>query len=270
MFFRSNRRRKRDQEAGLIFRWRGAKKHHAAKLVALVVTSGLFAFSVHAIRIDGGQEIPLSKRTGTVFIINEDDPSCYQLLLQIEERSPFPSRWDPAYDPDTIGRITKGADLLAGYSRTYDPELAVLPVSEAKLKLPSVIKPDSALLGNGMKTWELNEEFPQAPRGNVFVLARITADKEFAPRLGRVNRHLPQALVAEEWYGQVFRFLISIDEKGVVGDCLSLSGESLEALKPSAKEKLMAGWLRRQKFEPAIGEPMRRGVVELQIEALQE
>ena len=270
MFFRTKKRLKKDQEAGLVFRWRGARKHHAGKLLALVLTSGLFAFSVYAIRIDGGEKIPLSKRSGSVFILDENDSRNYQLLLQIEERSPFPNRWDPAHDVDTLGRIKQEVNFLAGHSRKYEPQLMSLPVVEEKLTLPSVIKPKSTLLGNALKTWSLNEESESLQRGAIFIAARITADEEMESRLGVESRSLPPAVVAEEWYGQVFRFLVSLDEKGCVGDCLSLSGESLESLKPTEKEKLIATWLRGQKFEPAKGEPILRGVIELQIEALQQ
>ena len=270
MFFRTKKRLKKDQEAGLIFRWRGARKHHAGKILALVLTSGIFAFSVYAIRIDGGEEIPLSKRSGTVFMVDENDSRNYQLLLQIEERSPFPSRWDPAYDADTLGRIKEEVSFLAGHSRKYDPQLVGLPVVEENLTLPSVIKPESTLLGNALQTWSLNENPTEPTRGEIFIAARITADETLEPRLGVENRSLPSAVVAEEWYGQVFRFLVSLDEKGSIGDCLSLSGESLESLKPTEKEKLIATWLRGQKFEPAKGEPILRGVIELQIEALQQ
>ncbi len=268
MYFLRKRRERRDQEAGLIFRWRGAKRHHTGKLIALMMAASFFAFSVYAIRIDVGQETSLSKRAGTVFMINEDDPHAYQLLVQIEERSPFPRRWDPAYDHDTMGRIRDSANLLAGYVSGYHPELQPLPTAEEGGVLPSVIKPSSALTGETLRSWELAQGEGQVSRGDIYVQARITADKDITERLPNQSLSLPRALVAEEWYGQTYRFYISVNDRGVVTDCLALSGESLEALKPMEKEKLLAAWLRSQRLASAAGSPVVRGVLELQIEAL--
>lgn len=270
MYFLRKRREKRDQEAGLIFRWRGARSYHTGKLIALMVTASLFIFSVYAIRIDVGQEAPISKRTGTVFMINEDDPNSYQLMVQIEERSPFPRRWDPAYDGDTMGRINKEADILANYVRKYEPTLKPLPRVKEKGELPSVIKPSSALTGRVMKSWELKEGVDSSSRGAVYVQARMSADKKIEERLQSKTLGLPRALVAEEWYGQTYRFYVSVNDKGVVTDCLALSGESLETLKPVEKEKLLATWLRSQRLKSAEDAPVLRGVIELQIEALRE
>lgn len=270
MYFLRKRREKRDQEAGLVFRWRGAKAHHVGKLIALMIAASFFAFSVYAIRIDVGQELPLSKRTGSVFMINEEDPHSYHLLVQIEERSPFPRRWDPAYDEDTMRRVSEEANLLAGYVREYKPELRPLPVADEIGALPSVIKPASALTGNAVKAWMLESSSGESTRGDVYVQARITADEKIEKRLQGKTLSLPRVLVAEEWYGQTYRFHISVNAKGVVTDCLPLSGESLEVMKPMEKEKLLAAWLRSQRLESAADAAELRGVIELEIEALRE
>jgi len=270
MFFLRKKRQKRDLDAGLIFRWRGAKKHHTGKLVALLMAASFFVFSVYAIRIDGETETPASKRTGTVFMIDEDDPDCHQLLVQIEERSPFPRRWDPAYDADTMGRVSDEVRVLVGGVSHYDPQLIPLPTVEKELALPSIIEPNSALLGRALQTWAVVEQEPELHQGEVLVSAQITADERIQKRLQGTELTLPRALVAEEWYGQTYRFLVSIDETGVVSDCLSLSGESVESVKPSEKENLLAKWLRVQRFQSAPGQPVLRGVLELQIEAIPE
>lgn len=270
MFFLRKRREKRDQEAGLIFRWRGARQHYVGKFIALILAASLFIFFLYAIRIDVGQEAPLSKRTGTVFMINENDPNAFQLLVQIEERSPFPRRWDPAYDEDSMGRVRHEANQLAGYSRRYDPELRPLPKEAEGDSLPSVVKVGSSLTGDAVRTWSLAGNAEEPARGGVFVRARITADKKIEERIGERSLSLPRELVAEEWYGQTYRFLISVDQKGVVIDCLALSGESLEVMKPMEKEKLLATWLRSQRLEAAADASVLRGMLELHIEALRE
>jgi len=272
MFFLSKRRQKRDRDAGLIFRWRGARKYHTGKLLALMITVGFFAFSVYAIRI-GGTETPLvSKRTASVFMINEDDPDCLTLLVQIEERSPFPRRWDPAYDAEAMSRVSQGTDQLLGKTWNYQPVLEPLPTESSELILPSIVEPDANLLGNITRTWEVAAlENPDQERGELFVRAKITADAAIQTRLPKKSQALPQELVAEEWFGQSFRFLIGIDSKGVVRGCIPLSAETLEAVKPSDKQKLLAAWLRIQRFLPGDpDQPTTIGVLELEIEALRE
>ncbi|MBK1830329.1 hypothetical protein JIN77_06310 [Verrucomicrobiaceae bacterium R5-34] len=272
MFFLSKRRQRRDREAGLIFRWRGAKKHHAGKLVALMITVGFFAFSMYAIRVSGVEAPLASKRTASVFMINEDDPNCLNLLAQVEERSPFPRRWDPAFDEETMSRIQQGTQQLAGRAWSYEPELAPLPTIESDDRLPSIVEPNASLLGNLVQSWEVApREGAHAEQGELFVRAKITADASIQKRLPTTSPALPQELVAEEWFGQSFRFLMGIDADGVVRGCVALSAETLEAVKPSDKQKLLAAWLRVQRFLPDDSKsPATIGVLELEIEALQE
>lgn len=271
MFFLRKKRQKRDQEAGLIFRWRGARRHHTSKILALMIATGLFAFSVYAIRIDTEQTPLVSKRTGTVFMINDDDPNCYQLLVQIEERSPFPRRWDPAYDAATMGRVSSEVSLLTGKTWSYQPELVPLPVVGEDRELPSIVEPGSALLKKDLRTWELAAaDVASESPGALFVRARMSADEGIQKRLPDEDLALPRALISEDWYGQSFRFLISVGEKGVVRSCVSLSSESVESVKPSEKEKQLSVWIRGLRFKSAAGQPELRGVLELQIEALHE
>lgn len=272
MFFLSKKRQKLDQDAGLIFRWRGARKYHTGKLIALMITIGFFAFSVYAIRIGGTQTLLVSKRTASVFMINEDDPACRNLLVQIEERSPFPRRWDPAYDDETMSRVSQGTDQLAGKTWNYQPLLEPLPSEDPEPILPSIAEPDATLLGGMTRTWEVADTGNSGQeRGELFVRAKITGDSSIQKRLPIKSQGLPQELIAEEWFGQTFRFLIGIDSKGVVRGCIPLSAETLEAVKPSDKQKLLAAWLRIQRFLPSAPEqPTTIGVLELEIEALRE
>ena len=46
MFFLRHKRQRRDQGAGLVFRWRGARRHRIGQVMALVVTGSFFAFFV--------------------------------------------------------------------------------------------------------------------------------------------------------------------------------------------------------------------------------
>lgn len=271
MLFSRKKRQKRDREAGLIFRWRGARRHHTGKILALMITVGVFGFFIYAVRIDADQSPPVSQRTGTVFMINDDDPNCYQLLVQIEERSPFPRRWDPAYDTATMGRVERRVGRLTGKTWTYSPRLIPLPAVDDGRRLPSVVEPGSALLGHSLRTWELADDgAEQRPGAEVLVFARLAADGPLRQRLPEGRLVLPRALAEENWYGQTLRFLIGVDENGVVESCLSLSSETMELVKPSEREKQLSAWLRTRSFKRSPGQPLLRGVLELQIEALRK
>ena len=67
MFFRRKRKQKRDREAGLVFHWRGAKKHHLGKFIALMIAVSCFGFAAYALRIEGLEQPLVSKRTALVY-----------------------------------------------------------------------------------------------------------------------------------------------------------------------------------------------------------
>ena len=131
MLFLRKKRQKRDQEAGLIFQWRGSRKHHIGKILALMIAVGCFAFSVYALKIESIKPPLLSKREGVVIMLNEDDPNCRKLMMQIEGKSPFPVRWDPVFDRGTLfglqsdGRteaILMSLPPLVRWEYNYQPE----------------------------------------------------------------------------------------------------------------------------------------------------
>ncbi len=264
--------------AGLVFRWRGARRHHAGKVLALFFTSVFFAFSSYALRVEGLRAPLLTKRTGEVVMLSEGNPFCERLMLQIEERSPFPLRWDPAFDSETMGRIARTVSRLEGRVWDYSPAMLPLPEGGGLVSLPSVSDGGSdggvSFFVREDRPWQKfagsGDVSPEGFRGDLNVRALLVASGQIGARLPSSELSLPGGVIADEWFGQSFRFLMSVDAHGVVRGCLPLSGGSMEVAKPTYKQKLLAAWLYRTAFKPALDEPVSVGVLELQIEARME
>lgn len=268
MFFRRIKKQRKDQGAGLVFRWRGARRHHAGKFLALFITSSLFAFAAYALRVEGMRAPLLTKRTGEVVMLNEDDPHCQDLMLQVEDQSPFLFRWDPAYDGLSMGRITAAVDHLSGGVWGYQPAMVSLPAGVILKPLPSIVGEGRRVFPSAVSV-SVNDGgvagVDDGFGGDVQVVAKISGSKELLARLHTRSLPLAEGLIADEWYGQSFRFLCGIDSSGVVRGCLPLSGGNMEVAKPT--QKLLAAWLRRTSFKVSDDDRPVIGILELQIEA---
>ena len=270
MFFLRHKRQRRDQGAGLVFRWRGARRHRIGQVLALVVTTSFFTFFVYVVRVEGLKEPLLTKRTGEVVMLNESDPHCELLLLKVEERSPFPVRWDPAFDADTMDRINAATRELEGRVWDYRPAMVALPDNRELSKLPSISEEGASGLRfykGGRAEWLEAAESGGKIYGNLRVSAQMEGDSAIQSRLPEGELPFPNDLIADEWFGKSFRFLVGIDSLGVVRGCLPLSGESMEVSNPTEKQKLLAAWLRRTVFKASENDLVTVGVLELQIEA---
>lgn len=274
MFFWRHKKQRRDQIAGLVFRWRGARRHHAGKILALFFTTVFFAFSAYALRVEGLRAPLLTKRTGEVVLLSENNPHGERLMLQIEERSPFPLRWDPAFDKETMGRVAATASRLEGRVWNYSPALRPLPKSSQAVGLPSVSEGRAGFFVSEDRPWQdfsgSGDVSSTGFRGDLSVSALLVAHDGIKARLPSAELPLPGGVIADEWFGQSFRFLMNIDANGVVRGCLPLSGGSMEVAKPTEKQKLLVAWLHRTPFRPSVDGGDSVGVLELQIEAREQ
>lgn len=276
MFFLRKHKQQKDQGAGLVFRWRGARRHHSGKILAFFLALGFFGLSAYAIRVEGLRAPLLTKRTGKVVMLNDDDPHCQALLLQVEDRSPFPFRWDPAFDAATMGRITAETALLDGPVWDYLPAMAQVPEGKGVMPLPSISQEGSRFFnGNGDRWNEFSGGSAVSlarPSGDLRVSVQILADQDLRASLPTAEILFPSGVIPDDWFGHSFRFLVGVDAFGVVRGCLPLSGSSMEVAKATEKQKMLAVLLRRMTFKASDDEEgaVRIGVLELQIEALQE
>lgn len=252
MFFRK-KKQKRDREAGLVFHWRGARKHHLGKFIALVLAVSLFAFIAYGVKVEGLQPPLLSKRTGSVVFLKPDDPATRKLMFEIEEKSPFPARWDPAHDAGTRARVSMMLEDAVGEPWEYDAELVPVPtgVEQGRGELASIVDTRAGLLSGMEYGWRQDPVRVEVPRaGDLYVRAQVSATDDLIGRLPVEELNLPANLVAEDWFGQSFRFMVGVDARGVVRHCVPLPGGSMGVAKAGDRQKELGVWLRGQLFKP--------------------
>ena len=275
MYFIRKKKHKRDQDAGLIFHWRGFRKHHSGKIVAMILACGLFAFSVYAIKVETIRSPLQSKREGVVVVLSPDDPVVRELLVQVEERSPFPARWDPAMDEEVVTRILTTRNELEGALWAYEMKLEPLPTMDRSHGLISITESGSELFNVMPNQWreaEARDGF--VARKKPLIRVRVLASNELKSRISGDQLELPNKLVVEEGYGQIFRFQVALDSAGFVSNCTPLPGGTIDALQITDRQKDLAAWLRAQRFSDdgggGGGDGMVVGQLELQIEALSQ
>lgn len=232
---------------------------------------GIFAFSVYGLKIESITPPLLSKREGVVIMLNEDNPHCQKLMMQIEDRSPFPVRWDPAFDRGVLTRVEGSVERLIGEQWQYEAELIPMPEEKPPSALASIVEPHKGLLGYVMSDWSAGGPAGvDAAQGGLFIQARVLAGGAIKGRLLGDELPIPSDLVADDSFGQSFRFLLELDAAGIVQGCLPLLGGTMDAVKTTGRQKKLAAWLRTQRFKPADHAGGVTGQLELQIDASRE
>jgi len=271
MLFFQKKKIMRDRGHGLVFRWRRARRHQMGKLLALVLTSFVFGVVVYAVKVEGLREPLLTRMTGEVAFLNGDTDYGRDLLLQVENRSPFPARWDPAFDEGTMRRVERGVEELEGPVLAVRSSLLPLPVIHRKAGLPSVTAEQSSYFTGSVDDWQAWSHFDllatDAVLSDLQIRVKVKADEGLERRLPAGELLLSDQLISDDFYGLSFRFLVGVDSVGVVRGCLPLSGGSMEVSKPTEKQRLLAAWLRRVMFRPQDERSIMIGVIELQIQA---
>lgn len=273
MYFIRKKKHERDQEAGLIFHWRGFRKHHSGKVVALILAAVFFAFSVYAIKVETPRSPLHSKKEGVVVVLQDGDPAVQALLLQVEDRSPFPARWEPALDEEVSDRIAQKRGELEGSLWNYEMKLEQLPVIKPSHGLVSITASGSELfdpLPDQWRDYGVRERFVE--RREPLIRVRVGTSDTLKSRISADQLELPRTLIFDEGFGQVYRFQISLDAAGFVSNCVPLPGGTTDAVVITDRQKTLAAWLRVQRFREDEEElqGMVVGELDLQIEALRQ
>jgi len=273
MYFIRRKKHQKDQDAGLIFHWRGFRKHHSGKMIALLMACGLFAFSVYAIKIETVKSPLQSKKEGVVFMLNEDNPDVGKLLIQVVENSPFPLRWDPALDDEVSSRIAEDRNQLDGKLWNYEMRMQSLPAKSVANELLSIAESNNHFFFPSHDKWrDFGVKNRFVDQEDPVIRVRVMAGDQLKPRISGDQLQLPNELIVDEGYGQIFRFQIALDSAGFVSNCMPLPGGSADTVIVSDRQKDLASWLRSQRFkeDEQGGDEMIVGEVELQIEALRK
>lgn len=269
MFFSRKKKLIKDREAGLTFNWRGSRGYQWGKVMAFVISGGLFIFAVYALKIGGEQKSMSEKREAVVMVIDQLDPSNQALMMIVEQRSPFPPRWDPAYDVGVLKRVNEGLESMMGASSSYDTPLLPIPEESYADYSVSNVRADDGLFYQEI----LQREVPEAlaasgSRGGLLRNISILESSALSSRLECLYHPLPDGLVSESSYGQSYEFIVGLDTKGEVFSCLPVTGGAMDTIKPSNSQRKLASWLRKQNYKAA--DDITVGMIELQIEAVRE
>lgn len=227
-------KQKRLEAPQWIYDWRKSGRYVLRSSLATLIAAGLFAFFLITVRVRVVQ--PMTWAAPQASLIHVDDSvSGRMLALRAREEGPYPSRflpsdWDAAQALEsTLEEATRSAPELyvpglrgfsdmvserAGLAVRGEP---VLPTrSLALMQQPEVRKlvmvPQLSLI-SGMGADELPTELPD------------------------LKLEVGDALAAQSWH-----FLIRLDARGRVRDCLPMAGG--EVLEPTAIER----WLRQIVF----------------------
>ncbi len=269
MYFLRKRKQARDRDAGLVFVWRGARRHHSSKVLAIMLAVGICAFSVFAVRVEGPKPPLLSQRKGVVIMLNEGDAKSRFLMLQIEANSPFPVRWDPAFDTRTMDRLEKQLAKLSDDHPVYHPKLLPLPEQVVEDQLASILDLTQIPLENETHDLPLYDERSLPLSGDLKITAKITAQGVLGQRLSQEGLMIPEELMDDDVFGQTFPFLIALDSQGGVQSCIPLLGGSTGSATVTDLQDKLAAWLFRQRFKSGT-QSVLSGSCLLHIKALRE
>ena len=243
-------------------------------MIALMMACLLFAFSVYAIKIEVIKTPLLSKQEGVVIMLDQNNPHCQALMLEVEERSPFPARWDPVSDKDVLTRVDDEKNLLQGRLWSYEMTLEALPEDKPSNQLISIIDSYDALRGAAyVDRWHQSGMVGGVIEpGGLLIRARVLAMGDLESRISENELVMRVDLVADDGYGQVYRFQLGLDESGFVSSCMPLPGGTTDVTKITTRQKKLAAWLRTQRFKSADKktEGLVTGQLELQIEAMRQ
>ena len=142
MLFTQKKKRQQDSEAGLVFPWRGIPSRYMNRVTSFFVTALIFFIFIYAIRIEGIEKPVTTYQTSSVIYLDESDPSLSQLFLEIEQKSPFPVRWDPISEKQSLARLRAQVDPSSVEQWQYSPELrSVVDVSTKRNLLAPYVPP---------------------------------------------------------------------------------------------------------------------------------
>ncbi|GAA5495278.1 hypothetical protein Rhal01_01453 [Rubritalea halochordaticola] len=237
MFLSRRKKLTRDREAGMVFRWRGGLAgNRGGMTLAIFLTGGIFTLAFVGLNINVRKSKPLQRRVAKIMLVPENDE---RLSLWVDQKSPFPARWDPADDQEHLQRVEDELTLALATSSIRETEWREMPASQQRLTSPSIFKVAEQVLPELSKGER--ELVPEAP-------IKLQLDTEM---LGDLAKRRPtqieafeQDIPAEE-FGKQFRWFISLDREGNV--------VYLAPVEPGNGEfsKLLENWLRGLKFKAA-------------------
>lgn len=136
---RKCRRTLRDEEAGLVFRWRIRGGSFRRTLVAAGATTVLFVLAGSILHLPGRTPQPVGRETSRVLVLPPETPAGREWFEWARHQSPFPDRWTVEVENVLHEQVRFfEAELVAGSG--YEPGLRPIPPSHPEFPLPAVFE----------------------------------------------------------------------------------------------------------------------------------
>ena len=227
-----------------VFPWRGVRQSPLPKILAVLLTGGVFVVFFSSVRIQVAAPMPWASRKAAVIQVL-DDADGRALTFQAREGGPFPSRFEPSEWEWAVATAREAYQAARWRPEPYVPVLRDLPDLDAAQPLQLAARGEPVL----------PDRRPLAPVARpmgkpvlvpmLYPLSGISAD--LLPRdLPPFDAPVDAAMAAEPW-----RFLLRLNAAGRVIDCVSLSGGEV------AGAAALSDWLRRVAFPPETPTPER-------------
>ena len=234
---RISMRHKRREAPQWVFSWRPTGEAWFPKWFALLVVGLGFGVLLTSVRIRVIPPAPWAARKASVIQVR-DDSDGRALRVRASEGGPFPSRFDPASWEGAAAIEREILRISRGMAEPVRPVLREVEVSEQPVR-PMLAARGEPVLPKRIAIDPVALNIP--PLGYV---------PELIPRSGISVTEMPGELppfdgpVAHAMTEETWNFLVRIDKRGAVSDCLSMSGSDRADLSGLMR------WLRLVTFQP--------------------
>ncbi len=221
-----------------IYPWRDKGSFYYGMWLGLLIAGGFFVFAFTFIQVQMPVMATWSAPQGEVIQVSDDDAVGRWLIQKAQEEGPYPSRyepteWDGGNDLEQLLMRSVRQELTS-----YSPSLKVLPEEKPKLAKIAVygepLLPERELKVGDIEPTVMMEMVP-----SLFSISGLGQD-EMPVDVPNIPGKLDPAVALEN-----SRFLLRLDGRGKVLDCLSMAGRIEVQLTP------VQNWLKGLSFGPS-------------------
>lgn len=232
-------KQKRLEAPRWIYDWRKSGRYVLRSSFATLITAGVFAFFFIALRVRVVR--PVIWQAPQASLIHVDDSASGRMLVQrAREEGPFPSRFSPM--DEEVASVLEGKldEATRSVPEPYVPALrgfsdVATPYNGLAIRGEPVLPTRPLALAQQPEVRKLVMVPQLSP------ISGIGAN-DLPPELPELKLEVGDPLALQNWH-----FLIRLDARGRVRDCLPMAGGVV--LKPTAIEQ----WLRQIAFRESPG-----------------
>lgn len=244
----------RDEEAGLLFRWRIGRGSVRRTMMAIVLAAVLCVVGALLVRVEGSQEDRGRREAARITVLTPGSEASRRWLAWARQEAPFLDRWEPTGDGTLQVRMERLETILLAETRH---EARLHPSAERPVRsdLPPILDP-------------VRPRLPQLKQNMARLKTAIEveghiiteADEALRERWGNPppaspvrdllaeGQNQPEGVQSRELLGLDRRFRVSVNQHGMIETCQVLDPDEREL------DDLLARWLRGQRLKPGQDE----------------